>query len=200
LLDPYLPLNIKDIISLISNGSVVLSIQSISERIRSAKAFERIFNIAFDDQDFTIDVEKMSSTSSGRDFLRSYEYSRIINPLTNKLNDDYSFMYYDDISFRNRVLSKIFNPYKQLHLDLSWCLNIEDVSSLGNVHTLNLRLCDNIEDVSALGKVHNLNLSYCDNITDVSALGYVHNLDLSGIKNITDLEISALQNFTVLKL
>jgi hypothetical protein len=89
LLDPYLPLNIKDIISLISNGSVVLSIQSISERIRSAKAFERIFNIAFDDQDFTIDVEKMSSTSSGRDFLRSYEYSRIINPLTNKLNDDY---------------------------------------------------------------------------------------------------------------
>ena len=89
LLDPILPLNIKDIISLISNGSVVLSIQSISERIRSAKAFERIFNIAFDDQDFTVDVEKMSSTSSGRDFLRSYEYSRIINPLTNKLNDDY---------------------------------------------------------------------------------------------------------------
>ena len=89
LLDPNVPLNIKDIISLISNGSVVLSIQSISEKIRSAKAFERIFNIAFDDQDFTVDVEKMSSTSSGRDFLRSYEYSRIINPLTNKLNDDY---------------------------------------------------------------------------------------------------------------
>ena len=113
--------------------------------------------------------------------------------ITYKLNDDYSFMYYDDISFRNRVLSKIFNPYKQLHLDLSWCLNIEDVSSLGNVHTLNLRLCDNIEDVSALGKVHNLNLSLCKNIKDVSALGNVHNLNLRLCNNIED--ISKLRNF-----
>ena len=47
-----------------------------------------------------------------------------------KLNDNYSFMYYDDISFRNRVLSKIYNPYKQLRLDLSWCLNIENVIQL----------------------------------------------------------------------
>ena len=83
------PLNIKDIISLISNGSVVLSIQSISEKIRSAKAFERVFNIAFDDQDFIIDTAKMSSTTSGRAFLISRQFNRIVNPLTNKLNDDY---------------------------------------------------------------------------------------------------------------
>ena len=35
-----------------------------------------------------------------------------------KLNREYSLMYYYDILFRNKVLSKIFNPYKQLHLNL----------------------------------------------------------------------------------
>ena len=99
-----------------------------------------------------------------------------------KLNDDYSFMYYDDISFRNRVLSKIYNPYKQLRLDLNWC-NMSDVSTLGNVHTLNLSLCYNIKDVSALGHVYNLDLSWC-NIEDVSALGKVYNLKLSMCSNI----------------
>ena len=34
-------------------------------------------------------------------------------------NKKYSLMYHDDISFRNRVLNKIFNPNKQLHLQLS---------------------------------------------------------------------------------
>ena len=33
-----------------------------------------------------------------------------------KLNRQYSLMYYDDILFRNKVLSKIFNPYKQLYI------------------------------------------------------------------------------------
>ena len=108
-----------------------------------------------------------------------------------KLNDDYSFTYYDNISFRNIVLSKIYNPYKQLRLNLSWC-NISDVSTLGNVHTLKLNRCDNIEDVSALGNVHTLDLSGCDNIEDVSALGKVHNLDLSYCKKIKN--VSALGN------
>ena len=31
------------------------------------------------------------------------------------LNKEYSLMYYDDILFRNMVLHKIFNPYKQLY-------------------------------------------------------------------------------------
>ena len=58
-----------------------------------------------------------------------------------KLNKQYSLMYYDDIIFRNIVLSKIFNPIKQLHINLSECDNITDVSILDNVHTLNLSWC-----------------------------------------------------------
>ena len=64
-----------------------------------------------------------------------------------KLSKRYSSMYYDDIIFRNIVLNKIFNPNKQLHLNLSECENITDVSTLGNIHTLNLSNCDNITDV-----------------------------------------------------
>ena len=59
--------------------------------------------------------------------------------ITYKLNNNYSIMYYDDILFRQRVLNKIANPNKQLHLDLSDCNQITDVSALGNVHTLKLR-------------------------------------------------------------
>ena len=106
-----------------------------------------------------------------------------------KLNEKYSFMYYDDISFRNIILSKICTPYKQLHLDLRY-YNITNVSALANVHTLNLR-CSNITDVSALGKIHNLNLQCCRNIRDVSALGKVHTLNLSSNNNIN---VSALGN------
>ena len=73
-----------------------------------------------------------------------------------KLKKEYSLMYYNDILFRQRVLNKIFNPYKQLHLDVSDCNQITDVSMLGNVHTLNLRNCYHITDVSALGNVHTL--------------------------------------------
>ncbi len=70
-----------------------------------------------------------------------------------KLNREYSLIFFDDILFRNRVLNRIFNPNKQLYLDLS--------------HS-------NITDVSALRKVYELNLSYCKNITNVSLLGNVH--------------------------
>ena len=55
-----------------------------------------------------------------------------------KLNSHYSLMYYDDILFRNMVLHKIFNPYKQLYLDFSY-LNLKkviNVSVLGNVHLI----------------------------------------------------------------
>ena len=103
-----------------------------------------------------------------------------------KLNRQYSLMYYDDILFRNKVLSKIFNSLKQLHLDLNGCDNITDVSALGNVHTLNLCYCNKITDVSALGHVHTLNLSGCNKITDVSKLGNVYTLDLSNCNKIKD--------------
>ena len=107
-----------------------------------------------------------------------------------KLNKEYSLMYYDNVLFRNGVLSKIINPYKQLYLNLTCCDKITNISALGNVHTLNLSYCDKITDVSTLGRVHTLNLSYCYKITDVSTLGRVHTLNLSWCRNITD--VSAL--------
>jgi hypothetical protein len=55
------------------------------------------------------------------------------------------------------ILSKIIYPNKQLNIDLSWS-SIEDVSSIGNVHTLDLQDCKNIRDVSSLGNVHTLDL------------------------------------------
>ena len=58
--------------------------------------------------------------------------------------------------------------------------DIEDVSMLGNVHTLDLNYCKNISDVSALDNVHTLDLSFCEDISDVSALSNVHTLDLCG--------------------
>ena len=98
-----------------------------------------------------------------------------------KLNTLYSLMYYNDVLFRNIVLSKIFNPNKQLRLDLGGCNKITDVSALRNVHTLDLQGCKNITDVSALGNVHTLNLQGCESITDVSALGNVHTLFLTSL-------------------
>jgi hypothetical protein len=109
-----------------------------------------------------------------------------------KLNKKYSLIYYEDIAFRNIIISKIFNPCKQLHLDLSLCDNITDVSTLENVHTLDLSSCDYITDISALGNVHTLILSGCCNITDVSALGNVNTLELRSCNKITD--VSALGN------
>ena len=63
-------------------------------------------------------------------------YSILKKYINYKLNKQYSLMYYDDVLFRNIVLNKIFNPNKQLHLNLKKCKNIKDVSALGNVHTL----------------------------------------------------------------
>jgi hypothetical protein len=87
----------------------------------------------------------------------------------------------------------------QVHsLNLSYCSDISDVSTLGHVHTLNLRGCRNISDVSALGHVHTLNLRGCHNISDVSALGHVHTLNLRGCRNISD--VSALGHVHTLNL
>ena len=80
-----------------------------------------------------------------------------------KLNIDYSLIYYEDIAFRNIITSKIFNPYKQLHLDLNGCDNITDVSILDNVHTLDLSWCYGITDVSMPGKVYLLSVYGCNN-------------------------------------
>jgi len=60
----------------------------------------------------------------------------------------------------NIVLNKIFNPLKQLHLNLRCCDNITDVV-LCNIHTLDLSCCVNLFNVSALKNIHTLKLSSC---------------------------------------
>ena len=66
----------------------------------------------------------------------------------------------------------------------------QDVSALGEVHTLRLYWCSGITDASALGGDHTLTLYDCSGITDVSALGGVHTLSLRACCWITD--VSAL--------
>jgi hypothetical protein len=83
-------------------------------------------------------------------------------------------------------------------LDLSDCQQITDVSALNKVHTLHLSLCQQITDVSALGSLHILHLSFCQQITDVSALNKVHSLNLSCCCQITD--VSALGKVHTLNL
>ena len=125
-----------------------------------------------------------------------------------KLNRRYSGMYYFDRQTKNMILEKVFNPQKQLSLDLSrvlidinadalgevHTLNLEgclitDVRPLINVHTLNLSNCYRITDISPLKKVHTLYLSYCDKITEFSPLRNVHTLNLTGCIQITDVSI-----------
>ena len=81
-------------------------------------------------------------------------------------------------------INKIVQLGQVNSLNLWNCKNVTDVSSLGQVHSLNLSET-NITDVSSLGQVHSLNLSET-NITDVSSLGQVHLLNLRHCYNVTD--------------
>ncbi len=100
----------------------------------------------------------------------------------------------EDELFKAQIAASLGNVHT---LNLSYCINIKDVSMLSRVHTLNLTCCV-ISDVSALGNVYNLNLSHCRNITDVSTLGNVHNLNVEGCYNITNL--SSIRNVNTLDL
>ena len=71
-----------------------------------------------------------------------------------KLKQKDSLDYYNSESFRNNVLNEIVDPCKQLHLNLSQCYGIKDMTALLNVNTLNLSGCHLIEDISALSNVH----------------------------------------------
>ena len=95
-----------------------------------------------------IDLRSLCDTCISYSILKKY--------INYKLNRQYSLMYYDDVLFRNIVLNKIFNPIKQLHLNINGCNRITNVSALGHVHTLNLDGCDKITDVRALDNVHTL--------------------------------------------
>jgi hypothetical protein len=76
-------------------------------------------------------------------------------------------------------------------LNLSECPNIINAEPLSRIriHTLNLSGCERLSGVGGLGDVHALDLSDCQDVDDFSALGRVHTLNLSGtlVKN-KDLE------------
>jgi hypothetical protein len=66
-----------------------------------------------------------------------------------------------------------------VHLYLSDCVNIIDVSAVGKAKILHLNRCTKIADVSALGNVTELDLSFCTSV-HISALGFVRRLSLAG--------------------
>ena len=122
------------------------------------------------------------------------------------LSEESSLRFYQDELFRQRVKSMVgrdsnwrelislelrnsrdvtnVRALREVHTLKLRGLNIQDVSALGTVHTLDLGCCGNITDVSALGGVHELNLSNCSGITDIFALGSVHTLNLSNCRGI----------------
>jgi hypothetical protein len=74
----------------------------------------------------------------------------------------YAEQYRTDEAFRAQVYEALAMPDRDgnsqqlpMRMDLSNSV-ITDVSTLGNVHTLDLQHCTGIEDVSALGIVHTL--------------------------------------------
>jgi len=125
-----------------------------------------------------------------------------------KLNKHNSLKYYyNNENFRDIVLSKIFNSYKQLSIDLSGSdiINIDihnlhsldlsyskitDFSRLTNIYILNLTNC-NISNVDNLSNSNTLILDRC-NIVNVSKLGKVKKLSLAHCHNIVD--VSELGN------
>ena len=70
-------------------------------------------------------IDKYTDLRNFCDTCRSF--ATLKKYINYKLNKEYSLMYYDNVLFRNKVLSKIFNPLKQLNLDLSYCNKITDV-------------------------------------------------------------------------
>lgn len=91
------------------------------------------------------------------------------------------------------ILSRLSHVHT---LNLCFSRGVRDVSALGHVHTLTLSYTG-VKDVSGLGNVHTLNLSHTG-VTDVSALGNVHNLnlvrtritDVSALSNVRELDLS----------
>ena len=92
-----------------------------------------------------------------------------------KLKKNKSREYLESKNFREYIISRVTDPSKHISLNLIWCsIRITDVSSLGNVHTLDLSYCTGITDVSSLRNVHTLYLSDCEKISDMGSLGNVN--------------------------
>ena len=173
-------------------------------------------NNVFFNQDLTgfiqkfIDIKNLLDTSKKFNNIKKNIYLW-------KLNRMYSYKYYYDNIFRNKIHDKITNIKQIYKLDftnsdisdvsiiknthiliLYGCFNIKNVDALGNVYELDLSYCENIVDVSKLKNVHTLDLSECINVKDVSMLGNVYNLNLSCCYEITD--VSMLGNVHTLNL
>lgn len=141
-----------------------------------------VFSNSYLFKNFIEYIELINLCNTCKKILESKKY------VNYKLNKYYSLMYYKDEKFRTTILKKIFNPRKQLYVNLSMCDDVVDVSVLGNVHYLDLSDCKNIsDDISALGNVNYLNLRYCNNIKDVSPLENVYNLNLNFCINIMNI-------------
>jgi cold shock CspA family protein len=80
---------------------------------------------------------------------------------------------------------------------LSDCVQLQDISSLSTLHTVDLSNCISIVDICALSTVKHLNLRSCSGITDFSCLGYQYFLDLQGTQIV---DVSRLGNVHTLNL
>ncbi len=65
----------------------------------------------------------------------------------------------------------IFNGYKQESLQLVFCPNLMNVTSMKGIKKLVLKKCDNLVNISSLHGIDDLTISHCNNIRDISKLG-----------------------------
>ena len=105
------------------------------------------------------DLRNLCDTCSSLSKLKKY--------INYKLNKQYSLMYYNNILFKTMILNKIFNPRKQLQLNLSFYDTINAIV-LDNVYSLDLSNCNSIINISELKNVKILDLSNCKNIIDIN--------------------------------
>eukprot|EP01040_Poterioochromonas_malhamensis_P006848 gene6848-7383_t len=82
-------------------------------------------------------------------------------------------------------------------LDLSKCIQINQVNHLGNVRILNLSGCISVTDVSSLGNVHRLDISYCSRVENVGNLGKVPYLIMRSCRLISDVTRLGQGNYFV---
>ena len=96
---------------------------SKSELINTLNKFSQLFHFL---NEYTDLKNLLMSTP---DLWNSNEH-RLFRYL--KLNRSKSIEYWKSIEFRAYIISRVFNPKKQISLDLTQCYRLTDVSSLGN--------------------------------------------------------------------
>lgn len=134
-----------------------------------------------------------------KNFYSNILFQKILFSLIDDDFDKYTFSL--NLSWSN---IKDLNPLSRLKnidtLDLSYCKALSDLNALKNININKVELvsCKNIIDVSPLLNVNNLILRFCNNIIDVSPLKNVTILDLSYCTSIKD--VSSLGNVSHLNL